>query len=266
MKQNGLNINFKHQAAQLTLCVLIVVMFSLWAQISRAQSGRFKVPQLSAPVVDNAQIISEDYEQKLNAVLKQVRQMEGRHQIQVLTVSTLEGISIEEASIDVATAWGLGDKQTDKGVLLFIAPNDRQVRIEVGQGLEGDLTDAYSKRIIDQFIIPSFKAGQFDQGVTQGVIGILSYTNPDLDVSSLLSGLNQKYQSEFQGDESELPIGLKIILFIIFIIFLASNKRSFGGRRGYYGGGGFGGGGFGGGGGWSGGGGGFSGGGASGRW
>jgi uncharacterized protein len=86
-------------------------------------------------------------------------------QIVVLTVPSLQGEVLEEFSMKVAEKWRLGQKKLDNGVILFISKEDRKIRIEVGYGLEGRLTDLYAGRIIDNNIKPAFKAGQYDEGI-----------------------------------------------------------------------------------------------------
>ena len=90
-------------------------------------------------------------------------------QISVLTVPTLDGQSLEEFSLAVATSWGLGQKGKDNGALLVIARDERRIRIEVGYGLEGRLTDLTAGRIISRTMAPAFSQGDFDLGVTRGV-------------------------------------------------------------------------------------------------
>lgn len=226
-------------------------------------TAKFAVPRLTAPVVDQAKVISRPLEARLNQALRHIHE-NSDSQIQVLTLDSLGGESIEQASIQIVDQWKLGSEKGDKGILLLIAVEDRQIRIEVGQGHEGDLPDAYAKRIIDEVMVPLFRSGNPEGGILLGVLNIAQRTNPDLDLQSFFDSKSfapvakeKKKQSLF----SRILSLIFIILFILFFIrhpFLAMMLLSGGGRRG----GGFGGGG----GGWSGGGGGFSGGGASGGW
>lgn len=188
----------------------------------------------------------------------------GVAQVQVLIVPTLDGTPIEQASIEVTDKWKLGDEKKDNGILFLISAQERAMRIEVGQGLEGAIPDIYAKRIISDQVIPLFRAKKFSSGVVVGVNSILTLADKEF--------ADQHHLQEASANSSEggnLPLGL-----IVLVLIIISILGRFGGGRGrhmrgggYYGGGGFGGGGFGGGGGgWSGGGGGFSGGGASGNW
>jgi len=134
------------------------------------------VPFLTGRVVDDAEILSSATRDRLTAVLKAHEHATG-DQIAVLTVPTIGGESIEEYAVKVVESWKLGQKGKDNGVLLVIAPKDRKLRIEVGYGLEGTLTDAAASRIIRNVITPRFKTGDYDAGVSEGVdaiVGVLT--------------------------------------------------------------------------------------------
>ncbi len=240
-----------------------------------AGAASFQVPKLSGPVVDGAGMLSEGARARLTVALKGLWDA-GGSQVAVLTVPDLGGETIEQASIRVTDAWKLGTKKKDNGVLFLIARDERKLRIEVGQGLEGQLTDAHSRRILDETVTPHFKAGNIDAGVLAGVRAIIAITDPEVNSDAWFEGAippTPKHR------KSPVPPGLIILFFLVLFGVVASlggpgsggspRGGSRGGSRGggfiFFGGGGFGGGG-GGGGGFSGGGGGFSGGGASGGW
>ncbi|MEA4854884.1 MAG: TPM domain-containing protein [Solidesulfovibrio sp.] len=130
------------------------------------------MPKLTGRVVDNAHLLSPQAASALDARLAEFERTDST-QVVVLTIPSLEGESLEEYAIKVAQAWGIGQKGRDNGALLLVAKGDRKVRIEVGYGLEGRLTDALSGRIIDYAIVPSFKAGKFDAGIENGVSAII---------------------------------------------------------------------------------------------
>ena len=223
----------------------------------------FQIPALTAPVMDLAGVLSSQTVDHLNEAIRYLRE-QGGAQITVLTLPTLGGLSIEEASIKITDQWKLGTKRTSDGVLFLIAPSEHRMRIEVGQGLEGDLTDAISHRIIEESVTPLFKAGDVDSGITVGVYKIAQVTNPNIDLSGQLN-LQRRGGSTRGGGGSSIL--LFIIIFVVIWLLSGRGRRGSGGGM-FFGGGGFGGGGFGGGGsgGWGGGGGGFSGGGSSGGW
>ena len=126
------------------------------------------VPALSGRVVDQTGTLAAGDVASLTQTLKDLETRKGS-QIAVLIVPTTDGEAIEQFSLRVAEAWKIGRKKIDDGALLVIAKNDRRLRIEVGYGLEGALTDATTKRIIDEDITPKFKTGDFAGGVSAGV-------------------------------------------------------------------------------------------------
>src|SRR2546422_5764327 len=130
------------------------------------------VPPLTGRIVDNAHLLPADRTASLSAELATHEARTG-NQVAVLTLPSLEGEPLEEFSHRVATAWKLGRKGTDNGVLILVVPNDRKVRIEVGYGLEGALTDLKSSRIIREEIVPRFRNGNFPGGIAAGVKAVL---------------------------------------------------------------------------------------------
>lgn len=218
-----------------------------------------EVPMLSGPVMDQANILSSNNKRKIENALQALNQSENI-QIQVLILKTLEGDSLEEFSIRAVEKWKLGGAKSDRGALLLVAIDDRKMRIEVGDGLEGQLTDLTSGRIIDS-MKPFFKNSDFDTGIYVGVASIAQAAGIELG--------NLKLTRSNRGRrKNQTSAVINIIFFILFIVFTIFRRRSgilfMGGTGGFSGGssGGFGGGG----GGWSGGGGSFSGGGSSGSW
>jgi uncharacterized protein len=148
-------------AARACLLALLVC----WAFAAMADVA---VPPLTGRVVDQTGTLSSGDIASLTQTLKDFQARKGS-QIVVLIVPTTEPETIEQYSIRVAEAWKIGRKKIDDGALLVIAKNDRKLRIEVGYGLEGALTDVTSRRIIDEEIAPKFKAGDFAGGVAAGI-------------------------------------------------------------------------------------------------
>ncbi|MEH2523151.1 MULTISPECIES: TPM domain-containing protein [unclassified Bradyrhizobium] len=130
------------------------------------------VPPLSGRVVDQTGTLGSIDIVSLTRQLKDLETRKGS-EIAVLIVPTTDGEAIEQFSLRVAEAWKIGRKKIDDGALLVIAKNDRRLRIEVGYGLEGALTDVTTKRIIDEDITPKFKAGDFAGGVSAGITRII---------------------------------------------------------------------------------------------
>ncbi len=232
-----------------------------------AHAEDFSIPPLREPVTDQAGMITPAHRQMLNAVLSQLH-AKGGSQIAVLTMPNLSGLTIEQASIKIVDAWQLGSKANDNGVLLLVAHDERRMRIEVGQGLEGSLTDAYAKRIIDEAMAPLFKTGNVSDGIVVGIAQIIQYTDPEFDIDKAMGGQRPRMAQQRRPS----PLGQLIFIVLMCVLIFGNRGGSSallwfglgalsggGGRRGGFGGGG-------GGGGFSGGGGGFSGGGASGGW
>ncbi len=218
-------------------------------------------------VSDEAHLLSASARDRLEHLLKNFDD-ETSNQVLVAVFPSLEGDSLESYSIRLAEAWKPGQKGKDNGVILLVFQADRKVRIEVGYGLEGVLTDAVSKLIIENEITPRFRAGDYDGGVERGIAAILSATRAEYRSS--------EGNKRSEHDRAALIFGIQLFLFFLVFVVMSFRRSSglsrFGYYRGYgggfgggFGGGGFGGG-FGGGGGFSGGGGGFGGGGASGSW
>ena len=134
------------------------------SRCSRLPARAADVPFLSGRVVDNAEILSPATRASVTEKLKAHEQKTG-NQIAVLTVPTIGSDSIEEYATRVFESWKLGQKGKDNGVLVVVAPKDRKMRIEVGYGLEGTLTDVAASRIIRNVMTPAFKSSDFDKGV-----------------------------------------------------------------------------------------------------
>ena len=235
----------------------------LWLFIATAQALTF--PALSGRVVDEGQMLAPATRQHLMQTLEAHEKATGE-QVVVVTVPDLQGVPIEDFGYQLGRAWGIGQKDKNTGALLIVARDDRKLRIEVGYGLEERLTDAQSSVIINQVITPAFKAGDYNQGISDGVDAILQVLGgAPMAEPVYVSG--QGDGSDFVGEHP----GVVLLLFLLFVAVVAAcqfygicNSGGGGSRSGGFGGGGFGGGG--GGGGFRGGGGSFGGGGASGGW
>ena len=235
-------------------------------------------PQLTGRVVDQAGVIDAQTRGSLETKLKDLEDKSGI-QLVVATVKSLQGSDIETYANQLFRLWKLGQAQKNNGVLLLVAPTEHKVRIEVGYGLEGTLTDALSSVIIASAIIPRFKTNDYSGGIGRGVDGIISVLSgdsaewqPKVDVRS--DNPSPAYEVLFPS------LFLVLILFFVIYLILNADKPGPGGSAGSRrrtssppifvpwggGGGGWGGGGWGGGGGFSGGGGSSGGGGASGSW
>lgn len=155
-----------------TVAAGLLAWMLCWAAVAVADVA---VPPLTGRVVDRTGTLTSDQIVNLDNTLQAFEQRKGS-QIAVLIVPTTEPETIEQFSIRVAEAWKIGRKKIDDGAILVVAKDDRRLRIEVGYGLEGALTDVTSKRIIDEVITPKFRQGDFAGGISAGVdrmIGVI---------------------------------------------------------------------------------------------
>jgi uncharacterized protein len=248
-----------------------VVTFAL---LLTAPAFALTFPTLSGRVVDDANIIDSNTRAALTQKLADF-ESKSSDQLVVVTLPSLQGTSIEDFGVQLGRHWQIGQRGTNNGVLLIVAPNERKVRIEVGYGLEGTLTDAISRLIIENSIAPRFRANDYSGGITRGVDDIIQVLSGDAEEWKQRAAQRPDPKPNWSGITGILLLFLIFVL-ISFIIGGASSQQVRGRRRrGVWiggwpagsgsswssgSGGGFSGGGF------SGGGGSFGGGGASGSW
>ena len=250
----------------------VVVVALLLAVTVRAQGN---IPANDGWVTDLGEMLTAEQESSLEALMESYRSGT-THEIALLTVADLDGQPIERFALEVGRAWGVGGKEADNGALLVVSREDRKIRIEVGGGLEGNLTDSISGRIIRDVIAPRFKRGDYYEGMHEGILAMHAAIGGDYGPIQR-SGGGKSAAGALSGCFSSI-----VFLIFLFAIMGGGRRRGIGGvlpwiilgsmasghrgggvsGGGLGGGGGFGGGGFGG----FGGGGGFSGGGASGGW
>jgi uncharacterized protein len=275
-------------------------MALLLVLLACAALAEVAVPPLTGPVVDLSGTLTPEQSRSLDASLREFAKRGS--QIAVLLVPTTRPESIEQYSIRVAEAWKIGRAGLDDGAIIVVAKDEREVRIEVGYGLEGAIPDAIAKRIIEDYIVPRFKTGDFHGGLAAGISALVKLIEGEqlpppstqwrpsagkdpgsyvwmLIAAMMVGGMLTRIFGRLTGAgiaggalgllgglvAGSVLIGI-VIAFVAFVITLVGGGRPggyYGGRGGF--GGGLGRGGFGGGG-FGGGGGGFGGGGASGRW
>jgi len=179
-------------------------LLALVAFVAAGAAFAIDVPFLTGRVVDNAEILKPATRAKLTADLKALEERT-THQVAVLTVPTLGGESVEDFAVRAFEAWKLGQKGKDNGVLVVVVPQDRRMRIEVGYGLEGTLTDAQAARIIRDRMTPAFKAGDYDRGVAEGVAAIAAVLGGEKLAEPSPSGASSGFASAFDSFEEDLP-------------------------------------------------------------
>lgn len=150
----------------------LLAMFAGWLVWTTPAVAAPTFPSLTGRVVDQAKILSPQTEAALTAKLEALDANTSR-QLVVVTVPSLQGYEIEDYGYQLGRVWGIGEKGRDTGVLLIVAPTERRVRVEVGYGLEGVLTDALSTVILQERVLPKFRTGDFEGGVVAGVDGLV---------------------------------------------------------------------------------------------
>jgi uncharacterized protein len=254
------------------LAQLLLVLL-LWAP---GTAFALDVPPLRAHVNDNADMLSPSAEAALEQKLVAYEQR-SQQQFALLTIDTLDGDALEDFSIRVFDAWKLGQKGKDNGLVVLVVKNDHKLRIEVGYGLEGDVTDAFSTRVLRNVLTPALRAGKTEQGIDQAFDVLMKKASGEA-VPEAAVAAPKRPQRQGPSPFALIVLALFLLPFLLPLIFSGGRGRrggfmvgglgGFGGYGGGWGGGGGGGGwgGGGGGGGWGGGGGGGGGGGSSGSW
>ncbi|KQP04180.1 hypothetical protein ASF28_19770 [Methylobacterium sp. Leaf99] len=214
--------------------VLLGLVLVLQAGLVLAADPTF--PALSGRVVDAAGILKPEDRAGLESKLKAYED-KTTDQVVVATVPDLQGLTVEDYANRLFRHWALGQKKTNNGALLLVAPKDRKVRIEVGYGLEGALTDALSKVIITTAITPRFKTGDYAGGLNAGVDAMLSILSGDAETSQGETSQREPSQSETWHRKAEIrrdeaDPGQVIVFIVIFLVILFLAYRMNRGRRG----------------------------------
>ena len=170
-------------------------------------------PALTGRIVDQANVISADARRIIEPKLVDLETKSGI-QLVVATVNSLEGREIEPYANALFRNWKLGEKIKNNGVLLLVAPKERRVRIEVGYGLEGTLTDALGKVIITNAITPRFKAGDFSDGISRGIDDIITVLTTDA------SEWEKRPSLRLDNHPASDPVNWVIILIVIVVVVL----------------------------------------------
>jgi uncharacterized protein len=258
--------------------VLLAIVWCL-ALPKAATAAEPKFPTLTGRIVDEANLLSADDKRALEQELVALEQ-KSTDQLVVYTTRSLQGYPIEDFGNRLGRHWQIGQQGKNNGVILIVAPSDRKVRIEVGRGLEPQLTDLMTKLIVENAILPAFRRNDFPGGIKAGVRDIRDVLLGDAEEVKQRARTGSK---RTPGSDTAMPVAILVILilFAIAVVMMQSQQTAhpgrvardrrrggpdpWGGSAGGWGSGGWSGGG-GGGGGFSGGGGDFGGGGSSGSW
>ena len=175
--------------------------------VSQKIAEQLNFPALTGRVVDQAGILSPAVKEELESALA-ARENNTTNQVVVVTLKTLGGVNISDYSLKLDRYWGIGQKDKNNGVLLVVAPNDRQAHIEVGHGLEGTITEDFGETIIDNYIVPELTKGDVEGGIKIGAQKIVALLEGDENVKKDIEKL------------SEFPIEGYVMLFSALLIFV----------------------------------------------
>ena len=200
--------------------ILLLLALLLWSTLGSAAD---EIPALRGYVNDYASLLTPEAARQLASELADFEASDST-QIVVLTIPSLEGQVLEQYAIRVVEAWKIGQKGKDNGALLLVVKNDRKIRIEVGRGLEGKLTDLVSGRIIRNEISPAFKRGDFDAGVIAGVHAIMATVRGEYSA--------EPARDLRHGKRGVNPIFTLLLFVLVGSVFLGGISRVLGGLAG----------------------------------
>ena len=206
----------------------VLTVFAVTASFFTFPVFAANVPALKGRVNDYAKIIRDNDEREIEEYLAGIEEASGI-QIAVLTMPSLDGEDISSFGIRVADKWQLGDKEKDNGAILIVAYAEHDLRIEVGDGLEGSLTDAKCGLILRNIIVPEFRDGNYSKGILEGVKNMGAIATGD---ESAVSRSVREGEDE-SGDDSLVPV-FAIIVWLIFFISMISAGARRNRRRGRY--------------------------------
>lgn len=216
---------------------LLLALMALAAALIAMPAGAQTFPKFTRFVVDDAGILPPEVQASLTQKLEAL-QRDTKRQLVVVTVKDLQGYPIEDYSNKLFRSWGVGLKDVNNGALFVIAPNDRKLRIEVGYGLEPFLTDALSSVIINNDVVPRFKAGDMPGGITAGTDAIIAQLRASPEeaqarLDAAVKQFDQTHRAQRSGGGG-VPIGLIFWGMVMLFVLLSFARR--GGRGQRYGG------------------------------
>jgi len=201
----------------------LLLLVTLWFVSSTlSATGDTAIPYLSGRVVDQAEILSEPARSRIADMLQEHERSTG-NQIAVLTINGIGAESIEDFAVRVFESWKLGNREKDNGVLIVVAPQEHRMRIEIGYGLEGTLTDVAADRIIRNLMTPRFREGNYDVGVEAGVTAVVQILEggPPSTADAEWAAPDRP-ASAFHVEPAPMPLAARILvsLFVFGIIGL----------------------------------------------
>ncbi|WP_375664707.1 MULTISPECIES: TPM domain-containing protein [unclassified Bartonella] len=213
--------SFRYSLQRIVFPQLWAFICSLYlvAALGSIACSQIKFPHLTGYVNDVAHLLDNATKEDLTKKLAALEEKTG-DQIVLVTLPTLSGNDIETYSNSLFRTWGLGQKKINNGVLLVIAPNERTARIEVGYGLEGELTDALSSVIINSFMIPNFREGNYQKGIAEAVDAIIKViTESNSDFTFRIKEKAKIVEEQRKQAEKEEMVINAIMFLAFFIMF-----------------------------------------------
>lgn len=206
----------------------LVMSLLLWSALAHAALP----PRPAGPIHDGAQIIPDATEAQIDAKLRAFSKETGKTLI-VATVSSLDGMEVEEYAVRLFETWGVGDAVLDEGALILVAPNERRTRIEVGLGSEAILPDALTGRIIDEQMIPRFKAGDFGGGIAATADIVTQQLKREPTDAKAIAAAAERAKRQTGPENEGGRFSMAIFWLIVFFFFILPLIRSFarGGRK-----------------------------------
>ncbi len=203
------------------------------AAAAPANSDGLQFPALTGPVVDEAGVIPDDVEARLNQKLVALK-TQSQRQLQVVTVASLHDYEISDYANRLFRSWQLGDKSRNDGVMLLIAPNERRMRIEVGYGMEPIITDGFSFLVINKIITPKFKAGDLPGGIEGGTDALIQQLQlPPDQAAQIASQANVQQAHDQKAQRNQFNPASLIWIGFFFLFFILPMLRRMRGGRGY---------------------------------
>ncbi|MEA4924432.1 MAG: TPM domain-containing protein [Syntrophomonadaceae bacterium] len=262
-----------YRSGLLALGIIWLVLLAAGIGPGIRQAAAIPDPPPELYVLDQAGVMSSPTKSMILSTSQELAR-QTKAQVAVVTLKSLDDQPIAEVALQIGRKWQLGDKELNNGVLILVVPDERQARIEVGYGLEGALPDAKTGRIQDDYMLPAFRQGNYDQGLSSGYNAVVAEVAKEYGVTLANIPVNQP-ETSAEPAAQKAPAWVSILGMVLIILLIWADQRFLNGfllgvilgmffRGGGRGGGGFGGGGFGGG--SSGGGGSFGGGGSSRGW
>jgi uncharacterized protein len=204
----------------LILCLVAAVLAFVLAFIDLPAAAP-SFPALTGRVVDQAGVLDGQVRSRLESKLEQL-QTQTTTQLVVVTLRSLEGYDIADYGYRLGRHWGIGQKNSNNGALLIVAPAERKVRVEVGYGLEGMLTDAISRLIIENAILPRFRSGDFSGGIERGTDDLIQVLSGDAEDFKRRAAEQRDRPS---GADGTVSFGFVILLLAIWLIVMMRRSR-----------------------------------------